>query len=130
MSTPERITVVDIGGKCKPLYKEFDYWVRPILEEFGQMEWGRNNWVISLEIAEPSGKDSEEGWVMKKLAENTHYLVGISSFEAEGKTNYGFFIKTGGEPVFSKDLTKEGLKGALKEALEFGPTHLPFLKKG
>lgn len=112
-------------SKYLPLYRTIDPWVRPILERFGKNEWGRWGTVIELRLPNSANIEEEHGWIIKKLAVNLHYLVGIGAFEIEGVINPGFFIKTGGDTVFSKELTSERLVEALQRASKFGPTHLP-----
>lgn len=107
----------------KPLYQERNSWVRPLLQRLGETEWGRNRFVIELKV-DPSEVEEEHGWIVRKLAKNYHYQIGICSVESEGESKLGFFIKTGGEMVISKDLSEESLQDAISEALKRGPTHL------
>lgn len=107
----------------KPLYQESHSWVRPLLQRLGEAEWGRNLFVIDLKV-DPSEVEEEHGWIVRRIAVSHHYQIGICSVESEGESKLGFFIKTGGKMVISKDLSEESLQDVISEALKQGPTHL------
>lgn len=98
-------------------------WIRPLLERLGEVEWGKHSFVVT-----PDPSEAEEGWVVRKLAGNHYYQIGIRSGKDQEMV---FFIKTGGNTVFSRDLSREALCEALDEAYTYGPTHLvPLRKRG
>lgn len=103
------------------IYEEIDTWARPLLQELGELEWGRRKFIVT---SDPSETGEERGWIVRKLAEMYHYQIGISTFQREDEKRLRFFIRTGGDMIFSIDLTKEALREAINEALKFGPSHL------
>lgn len=104
------------------LLKDIEPWAKPLLESLGEFEWGEYGFVVKSDQEELG---DEPGWVIRELAGDNHYQVGIGLFQAAEETAFRFFIKTGGETVVSQGLTPEALKGALNEAMNNGPTHLP-----
>jgi len=116
------MTVERNTEECRGLYQRIDFWIKPILERFGETEWGKGQCVIDLKPTEPSGTE-EGGWVVRRLAGDAHYQVGIDTFQNGEMKKCRFWIKTGGRSVFSEDLTEEGLREVLNKALDFGPTH-------
>lgn len=109
-------------NKEKNLYLVIDLWAKPILEELGEAEWRKGEFVISSPDLVESGE--EAGWVVRKIASNSHYLVDIKRARVDGESDC-FVVKTGGEAVFSGRLDPKSLKEAIVRALEQGPTHLP-----
>lgn len=103
------------------IYGEIDTWVRPLLQQLGELEWGKSRFILASDSSETG---EERGWVVRKFAGTHHYQIGVRSFVSEGGNSRGFFIRTGGDTVFSRDLTQEALSEALSEAQKHGPNHL------
>lgn len=115
-------------GILEIFYAQIDLWARPLLQNLGELEWGRGEYIITLKIPDSTNPEKIHGWILRKLAGNNHYHVGICSFPTGEEAKFRFFIKTGGKTVLSEDLTEEALEEALEEATIFGPTHLESLK--
>lgn len=106
------------------LYKETGPWVKPLLEDLGRSEWGEWGYTVILKVADVGDTEIDHGWFVKKIAANNHYNVGIRGLPEGTGFDFGFFIATGGETLFTENLTEESLRDVLVEALKLGPTNL------
>ena len=103
------------------LFIQVEPWAKPLLDELGEFEWGKYGFIVTSDKKELG---DEQGWIVKELAADNHYQIGIGLFQTAEETSFRFIVKTGGENVVSDELTKESLKKALEQAGSSGPTHL------
>lgn len=103
------------------LFTQVEPWAKPLLDELGEFEWGKYGFIVTSDKKELG---DEQGWIIRKIAAESHYQVGIGLFGEETGVNFKFFVRTGGETSVSDNLTKKSLKKALALAGSSGPTHL------
>ena len=108
--------------KLTHLYQQVNLWATPTLERFGEMEWGKYN--FSVRFVLPTAPESEHGWIIKKLRENQHYHIEITSQKHRLLSDFIFFLETGGGSISSNDLSQGSLVKLLNRGLQLGPTHL------
>lgn len=114
-------------NESEKLYRELEVTIRPVLEKFGEAEWGKFSSFVTFKPPDPSAFLSDQGWIVQEVGGNSHYHIEIRSLmnTKSGEMKTGFLIRTGGASVFSDGMSKQELTKALEVAIKEGPNHLP-----
>ena len=103
------------------LFIQVEPWAKPLLDDLGKFEWGEYGFIVTSDKNELG---DEQGWIIREIAAESHYHVGIGLFSEETGVNFKFFVRTGGKTLVSDELTRKSLKKSLELANSSGPTHL------